>query len=89
MLHIETALTSSFGLARLGTQFNIGGFLEETSPYAWALTGVALNIGLSVIGAGWCVPTFLRTMGGLRRRGGTMERSTSSARSWSLCDGIA
>lgn len=36
-----------------GTQFNPGAFLEDTSPYAWALTGVALNIGLSVIGAGW------------------------------------
>ncbi|KAK4055019.1 V-type proton ATPase subunit c'' [Microbotryomycetes sp. JL221] len=35
------------------TQFNPGAFLDDTSPYAWALTGVGLNIGLSVIGAGW------------------------------------
>ncbi|KAM0791777.1 H(+)-transporting V0 sector ATPase subunit c'' [Microbotryomycetes sp. NB124-2] len=36
-----------------GTQFNPGAFLDDTSPYVWALTGVGLNIGLSVIGAGW------------------------------------
>ncbi|GAA5911261.1 hypothetical protein JCM6882_004079 [Rhodosporidiobolus microsporus] len=36
-----------------GTQFNPGAFLEQTSPYAWAMTGVGLNIGLSVAGAGW------------------------------------
>merc|ERR1712225_132407 len=28
-------------------------FAEETSPHTWALLGVDLNIGLSVIGAGW------------------------------------
>lgn len=36
-----------------GTQFNPGAFLEQTSPYVWALTGMGLNIGLSVAGAGW------------------------------------
>lgn len=35
--------------------FDIGAFLETTSPYSWALTGIGLNIGLSTIGAGWCV----------------------------------
>ncbi|KAF8629889.1 hypothetical protein AX15_003245 [Amanita polypyramis BW_CC] len=36
-----------------GEAFNVGRFLEESSPYAWAATGVGLCIGLSVAGAGW------------------------------------
>ncbi|ORX35905.1 putative hydrogen-transporting ATPase [Kockovaella imperatae] len=36
-----------------GEAFNVGQFLAESSPYAWALVGTGLCIGLSVLGAGW------------------------------------
>ncbi|KAK7470874.1 V-type proton ATPase subunit c'' [Stygiomarasmius scandens] len=36
-----------------GEAFNVGRFLEESSPYAWGATGIGLCMGLSVLGAGW------------------------------------
>lgn len=36
-----------------GAYFDIGGFLIQVSPYMWGLTGIALCVGLSVLGAAW------------------------------------
>ncbi|KFA63082.1 hypothetical protein S40285_08428, partial [Stachybotrys chlorohalonatus IBT 40285] len=35
-----------------GEAFNVGAFLEAVSPYTWASMGIAMCIGLSVVGAG-------------------------------------
>jgi len=40
-------------LSGQGGFFNPGLFLMQISPYQFALTGIALCIGLSVVGAGW------------------------------------
>jgi len=36
-----------------GETFNVARFLEEVNPYMWAMTGIGLCVGLSVLGAGW------------------------------------
>jgi len=54
-LTLATLVAGYITFTGSGTQFNPGSFLEQTSPYAWAMTGVGLNIGLSVAGAGWFV----------------------------------
>lgn len=36
-----------------GEAFNVGQFLEDVSPYAWASIGIGMCIGLSVTGAAW------------------------------------
>lgn len=46
-----------FRLSRPGSgeAFNVARFLEEVNPYMWAMTGIGLAVGLSVLGAGWSV----------------------------------
>ena len=55
-----------------GESFDVGGFLESISPHAWASLGISLCIGLSAVGAAWCVlsspplrdrPVFLSSAG--------------------------
>ncbi|KAG2179851.1 hypothetical protein INT43_003637, partial [Umbelopsis isabellina] len=36
-----------------GEAFNVGHLLSTVSPYSWALVGIGLCIGLSVLGAAW------------------------------------
>ena len=48
---VAVRLGLTYMLTNHGFRFDVGWFLLSISPYQWALTGIALAVSLSVMGA--------------------------------------